>query len=109
MNGHGGYAVFFFPQALEALGEAIKPYLTSQPDGPHIFCREIDTGGAVFVDRVENFGNTSSASIPLALGACVAEGSIPLSGRAMLVAYGSGEAWGGVAVDYDLTDTADAE
>ena len=46
MNGHGGYAVFFFPQALEALGEAIKPYLTSQPDGPHIFCREIDTGGA---------------------------------------------------------------
>ena len=71
--------------------------------------QEIDTGGAVFVDRVENFGNTSSASIPLALGACVAEGSIPLSGRAMLVAYGSGEAWGGVAVDYDLTDTADAE
>ncbi len=69
---------------------------------------EIDTGGAVFVDRVENFGNTSSASIPLALGACVADRSIPLSGRAMLVAYGSGEAWGGVTVDYDLTDTADA-
>ncbi|MFT3667827.1 MAG: hypothetical protein QM795_04375 [Pseudoxanthomonas sp.] len=46
MNGHGGYAVFFFPQALEALGEAIKPYLTNQPEGPHIFCKEIDTGGA---------------------------------------------------------------
>ncbi|WP_313927472.1 hypothetical protein [Pseudoxanthomonas sp.] len=46
MNGNTGYAVFFFPQALEALGEAIKPYLTSQPDGPHIFCKEIDTGGA---------------------------------------------------------------
>lgn len=70
--------------------------------------KELDTGGAVFVDRVENFGNTSSASIPLALGECVAQRSIPLSGRAMLVAYGSGEAWGGVAVDYDLTDTADA-
>ena len=46
MNGNTGYAVFFFPQALEALGEAIKPYLTNQPDGPHIFCKEIDTGGA---------------------------------------------------------------
>ncbi|TQM17936.1 hypothetical protein FB548_1327 [Pseudoxanthomonas sp. 3HH-4] len=46
MNGNTGYAVFFFPQALEALGEAIKPYLTNQPEGPHIFCREIDTGGA---------------------------------------------------------------
>ena len=46
MNGHGGYAVFFFPQALEALGEAIKPYLTGQADGPHLFCKEIDTGGA---------------------------------------------------------------
>nr|WP_298126403.1 hypothetical protein [uncultured Pseudoxanthomonas sp.] len=46
MNGNTGYAVFFFPQALEALGDAIKPYLTNQPEGPHIFCREIDTGGA---------------------------------------------------------------
>ena len=46
MNGNTGYAVFFFPQALEALGDAIKPYLTSQPDGPHLFCKEIDTGGA---------------------------------------------------------------
>jgi hypothetical protein len=46
MNGNTGYAVFFFLQALEALGDAIKPYLTNQPEGPHIFCREIDTGGA---------------------------------------------------------------
>jgi 3-oxoacyl-[acyl-carrier-protein] synthase-3 len=34
----------------------------------------------------------------------VAERSIPLAGRSMLVAYGAGEAWGGVSVDYDLTD-----
>ena len=27
MNDSNGYAVFFFPQALEALGDAIKPYL----------------------------------------------------------------------------------
>ncbi len=46
MNGNTGYAVFFFPQALEVLGEAIKPYLTTHAEGPHLFCKEIDTGGA---------------------------------------------------------------
>lgn len=40
------YAVFLFPQALEALGDAIKPYLTDGPHGPHIISAEIDTGGA---------------------------------------------------------------
>jgi 3-oxoacyl-[acyl-carrier-protein] synthase-3 len=67
---------------------------------------EVDVGQAVFVDSVEHFGNTSSASIPLALGRCVAERSIPLTGRSMLVAYGAGEAWGGVTVDYDLAEAA---
>ncbi len=46
MNASEGYAVFLFPQALEALGNAAKPYLTGQADGPHIFCKEIDTAGA---------------------------------------------------------------
>lgn len=47
MNESEGYAVFFFPQALEALGEAIKPYLVEGPAGPHVLCIEIDTGGAL--------------------------------------------------------------
>lgn len=47
MNESNGYAVFFFPQALEALGDAIKPYLSDSPAGPHIVCKEIDTGGAL--------------------------------------------------------------
>jgi len=41
-----GYAVFLFPQALEALGDGIKPYLQMGPAGPFVSCREIDTGGA---------------------------------------------------------------
>ena len=65
---------------------------------------QVDAGDAVFVDSVEQFGNTSAASIPLALGSCVADQSIPATGRMTLVAYGAGEAWGGVSVDYDLTD-----
>ncbi len=47
MNGSNGYAVFFFAPALEALGEAIKPYLVEGPAGMHVLCREIDTGGAL--------------------------------------------------------------
>ena len=66
---------------------------------------EADIGSAVFVDCVEQFGNTSAASIPLALGASLAQQSIPPAGRALLVAYGAGEAWGGVMVDYDLSAT----
>lgn len=46
MNDTQGYAVFFFPQALEVLGEAIRPYLLDGPAGPHVLCKEIDTGGA---------------------------------------------------------------
>ena len=46
MNDSAGYAVFFFAPALEALGDAIKPYLHDGPAGPHVPCREVDTGGA---------------------------------------------------------------
>jgi hypothetical protein len=47
MNDASGYIVFFFPQALEALGEPIKPYLLGTPGNEHVLCREVDTGGAL--------------------------------------------------------------
>ncbi len=46
MSETSGYAVFLFPQALEALGDAIKPYLQAGPVGPFVSCTEVDTGGA---------------------------------------------------------------
>lgn len=42
------YAVYLFPQALEALGEPVKPYLLDGPSGPHIVCAEVDTSGPLF-------------------------------------------------------------
>ena len=42
------YAVFLYPQAVEVLGEPIKPYLVDGPGGPHILCAEIDSSGALF-------------------------------------------------------------
>jgi 3-oxoacyl-[acyl-carrier-protein] synthase-3 len=56
--------------------------------------------GVPFVNRIENSGNTSSASIPLAFAEELGAGSLPAAGRLGAVAYGAGEAWGGVAVDY---------
>lgn len=53
MNDSTGYAVFFFPNAIEALGDAIKPYLQDGPLGPHIPCREVDTSGAFIEMSIE--------------------------------------------------------
>lgn len=58
---------------------------------------------SIFVDCIAEFGNTSSASIPLALERSLAAGTIPTQGRAAFVAYGAGESWGGVSLDYDFT------
>ena len=46
MNDANGFAVFFFPNALEALGDAIRPYMQDGPAGPHVVCNEIDTSGS---------------------------------------------------------------
>ena len=64
MNDPSGYAVFFFPQALEALGEAIKPYLQGEAGNEHVVCNEIDTGGALIEMTMRG---TTSTGEPIAL------------------------------------------
>lgn len=56
MSETSGYAVFLFPQALDALGDAIKPYLQTGPAGPFVPCREVDTGGAFIEMTLEGRG-----------------------------------------------------
>ncbi len=53
MNDTSGYAVFFFPQALEMLGDPIRPFLQDGPAGPHVACATIDTGGAFIEMTIE--------------------------------------------------------
>lgn len=55
------------------------------------------------VDQIAHIGNTSSATIPLALAASISEGMTESAGRLGSLAYGAGEAWASVACDYDLT------
>jgi hypothetical protein len=66
MNEVEGYAVFFFPQALEALGEAIKPYLHDGPMGEHVLCNEVDTAGALIEMTIQaqtNDGRTATLEL----------------------------------------------
>lgn len=47
MTDRAGYAVFFFEQAIEILGDAIQPYLSESPAGQCLHCLHVDTGGAL--------------------------------------------------------------
>ena len=66
MNDSQVYAVFLYPQAIETLGEAIKPYLAEGPQGPHIVSADIDTGGA-FCELTLQGKNSEGKSIELEL------------------------------------------
>lgn len=81
-----GYAVFLFPQALEVLGEAIKPYLLDGAAGPHVLCREIDTAGALIEMTLEM---QTSEGRPVSL-----ELMVPTSMVRMIVSARSDEAFG---------------
>jgi 3-oxoacyl-[acyl-carrier-protein] synthase III len=48
--------------------------------------------------NVERFGNTSSASIPLALDQAVAEGRVGSGSVVLLVAFGAGFTWGSAVI-----------
>jgi 3-oxoacyl-[acyl-carrier-protein] synthase-3 len=57
------------------------------------------------VDCIERYGNTSAASIPLALAEAEADGTLVDGSRVLLAAFGAGFTWGGVVVDWGLDGT----
>jgi hypothetical protein len=72
MNEVKGYAVFLRPEAIEALGEAIKPYLRDSPRGAHIQCEEIDTAGAfveMLIKRANREGQWTAIELMIPAGA----------------------------------------
>ncbi|WP_159017662.1 hypothetical protein [Cognatiluteimonas profundi] len=86
MNEANGYAVFFFPQALEALGEAIKPYLQEGAIGAHVLCNAIDTSGSLIEMTMR--GNTGDSKL------VVLELMVPVSMVRMIVSTQSDELFG---------------
>ena len=86
MNEANGYAVFFFPQALEALGEAIKPYLQDGTVGTHVLCNAVDTSGSLIEMTMR--GNTNDGKL------VVLELMVPVSMVRMIVSTQSDELFG---------------
>jgi 3-oxoacyl-[acyl-carrier-protein] synthase-3 len=50
--------------------------------------------------NVENTGNTSAASIPLALGEAAAAGKLKAGDKIVCAAFGAGATWGGIALEW---------
>ncbi len=55
---------------------------------------------------VEKYGNTSSASIPIALSEAQREGRLPEGARMALCAFGGGLAWGSMILEWSTTGVA---
>lgn len=66
-----GYAVFLFDNALEVLGEAVKPFVLEGPGGTQICCRTVDAGGAFLemtLDGVDQHGAHAEVALLIPLG-----------------------------------------
>jgi 3-oxoacyl-[acyl-carrier-protein] synthase-3 len=51
-------------------------------------------------DYVADLGNTSAASIPLALSLAADDGRLPKRGQVLLTAFGAGFSWGAALLTY---------
>jgi 3-oxoacyl-[acyl-carrier-protein] synthase-3 len=56
--------------------------------------------------NLENFGNTSTASIPLAVADAIELGRIQPNDRLVLVGFGAGLTWGAILIDWQVEPTA---
>lgn len=56
-----------------------------------------------FIVTIERFGNTSAASIPMALDEAVRDGRIKRGDVIVMVAFGGGFTWGATVLEWDAT------
>ena len=62
--------------------------------------RELDLPERKFFVNVGRYGNTSAASIPVALCEAIDEGRIEPGSKVLMVAFGAGLAWAGTALEW---------
>lgn len=80
------YAIFFQAQALDTLGDTIKPYLVEGAAGPHVLSSEIDAGGPLF-EMTLTGKNADGKPMPV-------EVMVPLSMIRIVVAVKNDEMFG---------------
>ncbi len=59
-----------------------------------------------FVVNIARYGNTSSASIPIALCEAIAEGRVNTGDRLVLVGFGAGLTWAALALEWGVPEPA---
>ncbi|MFL5826589.1 MAG: beta-ketoacyl-ACP synthase 3 [Thermoleophilaceae bacterium] len=57
-------------------------------------------------DYISRYGNTSAASIPIALAECEREGRLVPGMRVLIAAFGAGLTWGGAVLEWGCGDRA---
>ncbi len=65
--------------------------------------RGLDLPEEKFMINIEKYGNTSSASIPIAVCEAVEGGKLKPNDRVVFVGFGAGLTWGAMAVHWDAT------
>ena len=78
--------LFVYHQANGRILSAVSERLGLDPD--------------LVVDSISNHGNTSAASVPIALDDAVAAGRIGPGSRVLLGAFGAGFTWGGGLIEW---------
>ncbi|MCX7671123.1 MAG: ketoacyl-ACP synthase III, partial [Anaerolineae bacterium] len=59
-----------------------------------------------FFVNIERYGNTSAASIPIALCEAIAEGRINAGDRIVMVGFGAGLTWAAIALEWGVPEPA---
>ncbi len=112
MDGKGVFmfAVDIIPKCIEAILEKTGLSLS---DIDHVVChqansriirnvvRHLKARPGQFFEDMERFGNTSGASIPLALSDMAAQGLLHKGDRLLLVGFGGGLTWGASLIAYE--------
>jgi 3-oxoacyl-[acyl-carrier-protein] synthase-3 len=65
--------------------------------------RKLELPDEKFILNLDRYGNTSAASIPMALCEAVNEGRIRRNDNVVFVGFGGGLTWGAAAVQWDVT------
>ena len=60
------------------------------------------------VDCIDRYGNTSAASIPIALAEAEADGRLTPGARILVAGFGAGLTWGGTVLEWDHADATEA-
>src|SRR2546430_8189502 len=69
----------------------------------HAAGKRLEEGADVIVNEIANYGNTSTASIPLALKDALAAGRLKPGDHLVLVGFGAGLTWGACVITWEGT------